>query len=91
MERVHIGIIGLTAGFLTTVSFIPQIIKIAMTKQVKDLSLFTYLIMFTGVVLWLVYGLLIWEMPVIIANIVTIVLCAYVIVMKLVYDRKGKQ
>lgn len=91
MERAHIGLIGLIAGALTTVSFVPQIIKIAKTKHVKDLSLFMYLIMLTGIILWLVYGILIREMPVIAANTVTVLLCSYVIVMKLIYDGKDSK
>lgn len=91
MEREHIGIIGLVAGALTTVSFIPQIIKIARTKHVKDLSLYMYLILFTGVLLWLVYGFLIGETPIIAANMITLVLCGYVIVTKIIYDCKGRE
>jgi MtN3 and saliva related transmembrane protein len=77
--------IGIIAGTLTTVSFIPQIIKIYRTKNAADLSIITFLIFSVGVVLWLSYGILIRELPVIIANSVTLVFIAIIIAMKLKY------
>ena len=89
MEKFHIGIIGMIAGACTTVSFVPQIIKIFRTKHVRDISLMMYVVLTTGIFLWLVYGLLIEEFPIILANGVAFVLCLSVIIMKLAY--KGKQ
>jgi MtN3 and saliva related transmembrane protein len=90
MERIHISAIGLIAGICTTISFVPQIIKIIRTKHVRDLSLYMYIILTTGVFLWLIYGVLIREAPVILANSVTFVLCLFVLVAKIAYRRKDQ-
>lgn len=66
--------IGLVAAFCTTLAFLPQVIKIWKTKSVGDLSFGTFTVFTFGVAMWLVYGLLIDDMPVIIANVVTLAL-----------------
>lgn len=88
MRGIHIGIIGFLAGTLTTVAFVPQILKITRTKHVRDISFFMYVILSTGILLWLIYGLLIKEAPIILANFVAFILCSYIMAMKLVYGRK---
>lgn len=77
--------IGIIAGFLCTVSFIPQIIKIYRTKNTADLSIMTFAIFSVGVSLWLLYGILIKEPPVIIANVATLVLIVIILIMKIRY------
>lgn len=62
--------IGLIAAVLTTSSFVPQAWKIIRHKKVKDLSLTMYAMMFTGQGGWLIYGLLIQDFPLILANII---------------------
>jgi len=59
--------LGLLAGLLTTISFLPQAIKTWKTKSAKDLSLQMFLIFCTGVVLWLAYGLLTSNIPIIVS------------------------
>jgi MtN3 and saliva related transmembrane protein len=78
-------IIGLAAATCTTISFLPQAIQVIKTKHTKDLSLAMYLIFTVGVFLWLVYGLLVSDLPVIIANAVTLVFAATILIMKLKY------
>ncbi len=73
------------AGIATTVSFLPQVVKVYRTKHTKDLSLPMYVIFVCGVFLWAVYGILISSWPVIIANGVTLALAAYILAMKLKY------
>jgi MtN3 and saliva related transmembrane protein len=85
MSAVHVELIGLTAGVLTTVAFVPQLLKIYATKSGRDVSMRTFLIFSTGVLLWLVYGLLIGSVPIILANIVTLVLALTIIVLKIRY------
>jgi len=89
MEKIHIGIIGMIAGACTTVSFVPQIIKILRTKHVRDISLMMYTVLTTGILLWLIYGIFLEEIPIILANAVAFILCLLVIIMKLAY--RGKQ
>ena len=79
-------IIGLIAAVCTTFAFVPQVIKVWKTKQTKDLSLRMYSIMFLGIVLWLVYGILIDSLSIILANVVTATLVGTI----LVYIIKGK-
>lgn len=66
-----IEILGFVAGSLTTIAFLPQLIKIIKTKEVKDLSLFMYLIFCFGVALWLIYGIYHKSLPIIIFNAIT--------------------
>lgn len=73
------------AGTLTTISFIPQVIKIYKTKDAKGLSLVTFCIFSCGVLLWLVYGVVIHEWPVILANGATLILIFLIIAMKIKY------
>jgi MtN3 and saliva related transmembrane protein len=62
--------IGLIAASLTTASFIPQAWKIIRFRKVKDLSLTMYIMMFTGQGGWLIYGILIGDFPLILANVI---------------------
>ena len=61
-------IIGLLAAFLTTSAFIPQVYKIYKEKKADGISLTMYVILFIGVLLWLLYGILIGSLSIIIAN-----------------------
>lgn len=75
--------LGLTAGTLTTISFLPQVIKTWKTRSAKDLSLVMFLLFTIGIALWLVYGILINDLPVILSNMVTLVLAATILFFKL--------
>ena len=75
--------IGIIAAILTTSAFIPQVYKIYKEKKAQGVSLTMYLIMFVGVLLWLVYGVLIGSIAIIIANSVTAILQFFVIIFKL--------
>ena len=75
--------IGIIAAILTTSAFIPQVYKIYKEKKAQGVSLTMYLIMFVGVLLWLVYGILIGSIAIIIANSVTAILQLFVIIFKL--------
>ena len=75
--------IGILAAILTTSAFIPQVYKIYKEKKAQGVSLTMYLIMFVGVLLWSVYGILIGSIAIIIANSVTAILQLFVIIFKL--------
>ncbi|MBA3066461.1 SemiSWEET transporter [bacterium] len=79
-------IIGACAGLLSTISFLPQVIKIYKTKRVQDISLFTFAGLTTGVFLWLIYGVLINDIPVIISNALIFVLALTIVRMKIKYS-----
>lgn len=77
-----ITFIGLAGGTLTTAAFVPQVMKVWRTRSTRDISMLTFLALFVGTVLWLTYGLLSDDIPLIAANAVTIVLIAAVLVAK---------
>jgi len=81
----YVEIIGLIAAFLTTGSFLPQAIKVIKTKNTSDLSLSMYSMFAGGVCLWLAYGFLIDSLPIIIANVVTLMLSGTILFMKIRY------
>jgi len=81
-----IMILGLTAACLTTCAFIPQVIKTWKTKSAKDLSLGMYLVFTGGVILWLIYGIIKWDIPIIAANMVTLLLALTILYFKVFYN-----
>jgi MtN3 and saliva related transmembrane protein len=78
-----ITIIGLIAAICTTISFIPQVIKVVKTRGTKDISLLMYIIMTTGLLLWLIYGLMICNWPIILANAISSILAIIVLIFKI--------
>jgi MtN3 and saliva related transmembrane protein len=76
-------IIGLLAGTLTTIAFLPQVIKTWKSKSAKDLSLFMFSIFNIGIVLWLIYGILLNEFPMILANGFTFLLSSFILYFKI--------
>ncbi|UZP66248.1 SemiSWEET transporter [Desulfovibrio mangrovi] len=82
-----IELIGSVAACLTTFAFLPQVVKVWRTKSVRDISLVTYASLTLGVFLWLLYGVGIKSIPVIVANGITFVLAASILVMKVRYSR----
>ena len=80
-----VKILGLVAGSLTTIAFVPQVIKTYQSRSAKDLSLGMFMIFCSGTIGWLSYGILIDDLPVILANSVTLVLSAVLIIFKIVF------
>jgi MtN3 and saliva related transmembrane protein len=78
-------LIGMVAGTLTTVSFVPQVMKTWKSRSAKDISLGMFLLFSLGVALWLIYGIGISSMPVILANAITLVLALGIILMKVTF------
>ncbi|TNE62106.1 MAG: hypothetical protein EP335_14005 [Alphaproteobacteria bacterium] len=78
-----VTLIGLMAATLTTVSFVPQVVRAWRSQSTKDVSLAMFTILCTGVAMWLLYGIIIGDLPIIVANSVTLVLAGSIIVAKL--------
>ena len=76
-------LVGLAAGFLTTIAFVPQVAKIWKSRSAKDVSLPTFVAFTLGVALWLAYGILTRELPIVVWNAVTLVLAGAILAMKL--------
>ena len=79
------NLIGIFAGVLTTISFLPQVVRVIRTKSTRDISFGMYLIFSTGVFLWFVYGVLIGSLPVILANGITFLLATVILILKIRY------
>ncbi len=86
-----IEIIGLIAGTLTTISFIPQVIKILKSNDTKSISLLMYSIFSTGVLLWLIYGLMVNSISIIISNSITLPLTLVILYKKIINSKNSQQ
>ena len=83
-----ITILGFAAAILTTVCNIPQAIKIIRTRSVKDISAFTYSLLFVGLTLWTVYGILKTDWPLILANGISSAITGAILVMKITIKKQ---
>ncbi len=77
--------LGFVAGTLTTIAFLPQVLKVWITKSTKDISLIMFVIFTIGVMLWLIYGIIIGNFSLIIANAITLALSASILLAKLIF------
>jgi len=84
---IAVETLGMIAGTLTTIAFVPQVLKIYRTKSAKDVSYMMFSIFSTGIVFWLIYGILIRSTPIIAANAVTLTLSMIIIALKVRYHR----
>lgn len=80
-----VNVIGLSAAFGTTVSFLPQAVKTIQTKNTSGISLYMYALFTLGTLLWLIYGLMSHSLPVTIANAITFVFASVILIYKLKY------
>lgn len=78
-------IIGLGAATLTTLAFVPQVWRSLKTRDTRGISLGMYAAYTVGIALWLVYGLLLHDLPITLANAVTLLLAAVMLAFKLRY------
>ncbi len=85
MDQVSLltTVLGLAAAFCTTAAFAPQALKAWRSRSTADISLSMFLLMVTGIVLWLAYGVLIGDLPLILANGVTLCLAGTILALKL--------
>jgi len=80
-----ITILGLVAGVLTTIAFLPQMFQIWLTKSAKDVSFVMLIIFMSGLCLWLIYGIIIGALPIIMANAVTLFFNLIILWLKIKY------
>ena len=78
-------IVGYAAGTLTTIAFVPQLLKAWKSKSTEDISLLMFLTFTTGVVMWLIYGVLLDEVPIIATNVATLGLASAILWLKIKY------
>jgi MtN3 and saliva related transmembrane protein len=84
----EIQILGLAAGSCTTIAFLPQVLKTWKSGSAKDLSLGMFSFFCFGVLLWLIYGIIINDVPVIVANLFTLILASSLLFFKLRYKEQ---
>jgi MtN3 and saliva related transmembrane protein len=85
VELGYLTILGLVAATLTSFSFLPQVLRTWKTRKTHDISLGMYSMFCIGIFLWLVYGFMINDIPLIAANIVTLTLASTVLYFKIRY------
>jgi MtN3 and saliva related transmembrane protein len=83
-----VTMIGFAAAIISTAGFLPQVIKGFMTKKVDDVAIWQPILLNIGMALWLIYGIMLKENPIIIANCVAITLNAVIIAQKFIYSSK---
>lgn len=79
--------LGLVAGAITSLAAIPQVIKTIKTRHVRDISIWQPLLLSIGVALWMIYGILISDLPLIIANITPLLCNIWLTCMKIHFGK----
>jgi MtN3 and saliva related transmembrane protein len=85
MEKSYITALGVVAGTLTTLAYLPQVIKSWKSKSTKDLSFGMFGLLFVGIIMWTIYGVLLGSMPLIIFNSITLAEAAAILYVKMRY------
>ena len=83
---MNVDIFGYFAAFLTTAAFLPQLIKTLKTKKAEDVSLATLIMFIIGVCSWIIYGYKISSIPILIANLITLILNLLILISKLYFS-----
>ena len=83
--------IGNAAAILTSMSFLPQAIKTIRMGDTRAISLPMYVMFVVGLVLWLIYGILLWEIPIMIANTITLIFACLILGVKLRNYLRGEE
>ena len=87
MNFLNIEFFGYFAAILTTAAFLPQLIKTLKTKKAEDVSLITLIMFICGVGFWIIYGYKISSVPILLANIITLILNLSILISKLFYSK----
>tara|TARA_Y100000589_G_C26613321_1_gene411152 strand:- start:122 stop:388 length:267 start_codon:yes stop_codon:yes gene_type:complete len=88
MFTFDVEFFGYFAAILTTLAFLPQLIKTIKTKKAEDVSSITLIMFLTGVLSWIIYGYKISSNPILIANIITFLLNLLILIFKIIFSRK---
>lgn len=79
-------LVGSIAGTLTTVAYLPQVVKVYRTRSAGDLSWPTFVCLVFGIVLWIAYGWMLDQWPIVIANVLTLGLALAIVAGKVIYS-----
>jgi len=88
---MNIEIFGYIAAVLTTAAFLPQLIKTLKTKKADDVSLITLIMFIIGVLCWIIYGYKISSIPILIANLITLILNLLILISKIYFSKSFSQ
>ena len=88
---MNVDIFGYFAAILTTVAFLPQLIKTLKTKKADDVSLSTLIMFIIGVLSWIIYGYKISSTPILIANLITLILNLLILISKVYFSKASSQ
>jgi len=83
MANPRLELLGYIAGLLTTLAYLPQVLKIIKHKGTKDISLGMYVMLCSGIGCWIIYGVGVSSWPVVLANAVTLILAGIILVSKI--------
>jgi MtN3 and saliva related transmembrane protein len=83
-------VLGLVAGLMTTIGFVPQIIKGYRSKSMRDVSLIMPILLAVGMLFWFIYGIWLDSLPLVIWNAIALILNLIIIVLILRYNRDGQ-
>ena len=87
MLTLDVEFFGYFAAILTTLAFLPQLLKTLKTKKAEDVSLITLIMFLTGVLSWIIYGYKISSTPILIANIITFILNLFILIFKIAFSK----
>ena len=88
MIESKVEFFGYSAAILTTLAFLPQLIKTIKTKTADDVSLITLIMFLAGVGFWIIYGIKISSLPILSANLITFFLNTLILVSKIYFSNK---
>ena len=86
MFTFNIEFFGYFAAILTTLAFLPQLIKTLKTRKAEDVSLITLIMFLSGVLSWIIYGYEISSIPILIANVITFILNLLILIFKISFS-----
>lgn len=88
-NMTNLDMLGLLASAFTTSSQVPQLIRTYKTRDVSGISLYTYVIITVGLLLWLTYGVIKQDLPLIVANSTMVLLTIAITAMKIIFEKNN--
>lgn len=88
---MNITHLGLLAGTITTAAAIPQVVRTYRTRHARDISIWQPILLNVGMSLWLMYGIALGDIPLILANTVSLLCYTALIVMKILFREDDKR
>ena len=83
----YIDVFGFLAALLTTIAFLPQLYKTWQTKSADDVSIVMLILFITGLICWIIYGLKINSIPILVANLITLIFNLSILILKVTYSK----